>query len=192
MAEGIRRQMSEDDDEAVGYGHPPVSTRFKKGRSGNLKGRPRGRHIRPPYDVVLGRMVTITENGVEQEVTAEQAFLLKLTTLGLAGNTGAARDARMAIEDARRERVLVGPVRREFVVELIRPGAVNSALRVLRMATKLDRFRSTAKMLIEPWLVEMALARLKRRLSAEEQATIVQAVRTPGKVRWPDWWTVKP
>ena len=27
-----------------GYGQPPMHTRFRKGRSGNLKGRPPGRH----------------------------------------------------------------------------------------------------------------------------------------------------
>ena len=29
-------------DYPVGYGKPPVHTRFKKGRSGNSKGRPKG------------------------------------------------------------------------------------------------------------------------------------------------------
>ncbi len=57
------------------------------------------------------------------------------------------------------------------------------------MAHKVDRFRETAKMMLEPWLVEQALARLGgRRLTAEQQSVVVSATRTPWKVRWPPWW----
>jgi hypothetical protein len=60
------------------------------------------------------------------------------------------------------------------------------------MAVKLDRYRPTAKMAIEPWLVEEALSRLDRRLSRDDQAKVVRATRTPLKVRWPEWWEVMP
>ena len=70
-----------------------------------------------------------------------------------------------------------------------RTGSVTSALEPLRMAKKLDRYRDTAKMMLEPWLVEMALARLgDRRLTIEQQKEVVRATRTPWKVRWPEWW----
>ena len=60
------------------------------------------------------------------------------------------------------------------------------------MARKLDRLRETARIMLEPWLVEAALARLGRTLSLGEQRTIVQATRTPHKVRWPEWWSERP
>jgi hypothetical protein len=81
---------------------------------------------------------------------------------------------------------------RQIVRAIVSPDSVNSALELLRMATKLDRGRGSAKMLLEPWLVEEALSRLERRLSPDQQKTIVRATRTPRKVRWPDWWEVRP
>lgn len=57
------------------------------------------------------------------------------------------------------------------------------------MARKLDPYRPSARMMLEPWIVEAALARLgDRRLSREEQEIVLAATRTPHKVRWPDWW----
>ena len=136
--------------------------------------------------------MTIKEEGVERRVTAAEAFLLYMTKRGLEGDGGAARAAMGAIEEARamsRARDL--PAIRKIVLVGLAP--VNSTLQRLRMATKLDRFRPSTRIMLEPWLVEAALARLEERwLSREEQAKVVRAVRTPHKVRWPEWWEIKP
>jgi hypothetical protein len=60
------------------------------------------------------------------------------------------------------------------------------------MAKELDPYRETARMALEPWLVEAALARLGRTLSPADQRIIVKATRTPQKVRWPEWWSERP
>jgi hypothetical protein len=62
----------------------------------------------------------------------------------------------------------------------------------LRMARKLDRYRDTVRVVLEPWLVEAALGRLKGALSPADQRIIVQATRTPHKVRRPKWWSEHP
>ena len=178
----------------VGYRRPPVGSRFRKGRSGNPRGRPRGRRNELPYDVVLGQKVTIREDGLERHVTAAEAFLLQVTKKGLDGDGAAARAAMKAIEEARTSRLMkAGTAIPAIVLVILRPGSVNSALEPLRMARKLDAYRETARMALEPWMVEAALARVgARRLSREQQETILRATRTPRKVRWPDWWEVMP
>ena len=74
----------------------------------------------------------------------------------------------------------------------VAPGSVTSALEPLRIARKLDLYRETARMALEPWLVEASLARLSRPLSPAEQRTIVDSTRTPHKVKWPEWWSENP
>ncbi|RMA42343.1 DUF5681 domain-containing protein [Rhodophyticola porphyridii] len=186
--------MSEQQDHDVGYGRPPKSTRFKKGQSGNPHGRPKGRKTEIPYDAVLGQTVTIREDGAEKTMTAAEAFLLSLAKQGLEGDTAAARQTLATIEDARAKRLLKNDTTEiRLVYKFASPGSVTSALEPLRMARKLDRYGPTARMALEPWIVEAALARLgERQLSPEEQRTVVEATRTPRKVKWPEWWTELP
>jgi hypothetical protein len=44
-------------------------------------------------------------------------------------------------------------------------------------------------MVLEPWIIEAALALLSKKLSRADQRIIVKAARTPHKVKWPDWWS---
>jgi hypothetical protein len=185
------RDPHPDADETAGYSRPPVSGRFRKGQSGNSKWRPRGKYRRVPYEAVLGHIYTIRDGAGTSTVTADEAFLLQLTKRGLEGNGPAARDAMAAIETVKSERAAEADLT-VFVTLYERAGSVTSALATLRMARKLDPWRPTARMALELWIVEAALARLgHRRLSPEEKATLLKATRTPSKVRWPDWWEVK-
>jgi hypothetical protein len=69
---------------------------------------------------------------------------------------------------------------------------VRTTAELLRMIRIMDRYRPTARVMLEPWIVEAALARFSnRRLTPEQQRIVLQATRTPHKVKWPDWWTEK-
>jgi hypothetical protein len=188
--------MTEDEDsteEIVGYRNPPVASRFRKGQSGNPKGRPRGRRTDLPYEAVLGQGVIVRENGRERRVTAAEAFILQLIKLGLDGDSAAARAAIAAFEGIRGTDPSVRHTSLEIIVSVVSPGSVSTAVECLRIGTKLDRYRESARILLEPWIVEAALARFaEKQLTPEEQEIVFKATRTPTKVRWPDWWVVMP
>jgi hypothetical protein len=182
----------DDDEDGGGYRKPPRTTRFAKGQSGNLSGRPRGRWREAPYEAVLGQMVTIREGGVERRVKADEAFLLQQTKRALEGDGAATRTTLAVIEYAKERISTLHGFIRTIVHVIVNPGSVTYAVMPLRMAKKLDPYRETARMVLEPWLVEAALARLPEPLSPADQRIVVKATRTPHRVRWPDWWSEHP
>ena len=177
------------EDGGGGYRRPPRKTRFTKGQSGYPAGRPRGRHREAPYEAVLGRMVTIREGGVERRGPGDEAFLLQLTKRGLEGDSAAARASLTVIQEVQERHGRHLRLPSVIVWTLVAPGSVTPALEPLRMAKKLDPYRETARVALEPWLVEAALARLSQPLSPADQRIVVKATRTPRKVRWPEWWS---
>lgn len=178
--------------QGVGFGKPPVSTRFQKGRSGNPKGRPRNRHREIPYDAVLGQMVTIREDGRERRVTAAEAFLLQLTQKGMAGDSAATRASLEAIEAARDARSEATHGISKLIITIVGSGA-DAILAKLGIATRKNPTdEARMRWELNPWIVETALARLgDRQLTEDEQREVLNATRTPLKVEWPEWWSVR-
>jgi hypothetical protein len=176
----------------AGYRRPPAATRFKKGQSGNPKGRPRARHRTTPFDSVLGQMVTIREGGRERSVTAAEAFILRLTQKGLAGDNAAARASLEAIEAARLKRPEHEQRIRSIRIVMVGTG-IDAVIGESGIAFKRNRKdQENVRWEIEPWVVEAALARMApKQLTEAEQQEVWQNTRNADCVHWPDWWTVK-
>jgi len=60
----------------VGYGKPPKASQFKRGKSGNPRGRPKG-SLRLATDLAaeLGEQITVREDGRSRRVSKQRALI---------------------------------------------------------------------------------------------------------------------
>lgn len=71
----------------VGYCNPPEDTRFKKGQSGNPRGRPRGTlNMATVLERTLREKVVITEDGARRTITKLEAAIKQLTNQAASGS----------------------------------------------------------------------------------------------------------
>jgi hypothetical protein len=72
------------DDYEVGYGRPPRHSRFKEGRSGNPKGRPKGsKNFSTLFAEELAQPVILTENGKRKRMPKRQALAKQMINKAL-------------------------------------------------------------------------------------------------------------
>ncbi len=77
-------------DYEIGYGRPPEHSRFKPGKSGNTKGRPKGRrNVRTVVEDVLNQRITIREGDRTRSLSKLDGLVLTMVNKALSGDAKA-------------------------------------------------------------------------------------------------------
>ncbi len=83
------REASGDDE--VGYKKPPRKTQFKRGQSGNPRGRPKGsRNLKAELAEELQEQIRIKEGGAPRRVSKQRAMLKSLAAKAVQGDARSA------------------------------------------------------------------------------------------------------
>ena len=94
----------------VGYRVPPEHSRFKKGRSGNPKGRPKGTlNMATVLARTLREKVIINENGQRKVVTKLEAAIKQLVNKSAAGDLAALRQLSTLVQSAEEQAAQTPP-----------------------------------------------------------------------------------
>jgi Family of unknown function (DUF5681) len=151
-------------------------TRFVKGQSGNPKGRPRAR--RPDvsaFDIIFDKRLTATQNGVERELTIDEALHLQTYQAALKGQKMAIRAVLKMIEKREIALARLAPQIASKPIEIVREFNAENAdepMRLLGIAsyTEPDAYRSERQLKLEPWVTELVIDRQRRRGSISDSS----------------------
>jgi Family of unknown function (DUF5681) len=87
MRKSVGKELS------VGYCRPPKHSQFKKGTSGNKKGRPKGRkNLATIFRKEMNKTVAISENGQHRMITKVEAAIRQVINRAAQGDPKALRE----------------------------------------------------------------------------------------------------
>ena len=175
------------------------STRFKKGQSGNPRGRPRKGQplIASSYDALLDLTLPASMDGIDQVISAEQALQIKTYNQAMAGNRSAQRKILKMIEE--REAYFAQKTNRlpkvERLIDFYDPTNAYDALLLLDIASRDLKSEAEARpepgedprrLWLEPWAVQQAINKRKvKRPPSASSILPTRAIRDRESITWP-------
>lgn len=167
-------------------------TRFRKGQSGNPAGRPKAR--RPnvsAFDVIIDKVLTVNQGGVERELTVDEALQLQTYQAALKGSRMAVRHVLKMIEKREAELARRSKPRSQPVTVRHSHSAVNhlEAMRILDIGSwdpacsALNRGEGRFK--LSNWAAQAALSRGSQPLTGQDVSNVKLFTDSSDKLKWP-------
>ena len=183
---------------------PKPGGRFVEGKSGNPNGRPR--KIKPKieirasaFDIIIKLTLPMVQDGVEREVTLQEALTLKTYQDALKGSQLARKKILKLIEEREAIRATKatssgGQARKIPMLSMSKdPDNADAAMLLLDIArhnaarAQLAHSQGWAQILLEPWAVQAALSRRRSSvpLAERERMEIERCTRAASTLKWP-------
>jgi hypothetical protein len=168
-------------------------TRFQKGHSGNPGGRPRKRrpHV-SAFDIIFDKTLTVTQGGVERELTVDEALQLQTYQAALKGSRMAIRQVLKMIEKREAALAKLNPPKSTGATLEVESDADNAdeAMRILGIAA-IDESEGSGgywskHLRLSTWAAQAGLSRSgRRRLDEKDVEDIKRLTCSPERLKWP-------
>jgi hypothetical protein len=171
-----------------------VSGRFQKGQSGNPAGRPRKRrpHV-SAFEIIFDKTLTVTQDGLERELTVDEALQLRTYQAALKGSKMAVRAVLKMI--AKREAALAKlapPVQQRPMDWRWEedPRNADQAMLLLGITVPDPSWSGEGqygtRMKLANWAAQAAISRPgRRKLTSSQVDDVKRNVLEPEKLKWP-------
>lgn len=169
-----------------------MSGRWQKGQSGNPAGRPRARrpHV-SAFDIIFDRSLNITQNGIERELTVDEALQLQTYQAALKGKRMAIRQVLKMIE--KREAALganIPPAQKIKIEHEYDSDNANEAMLILGIVEygppTAGGGPATRRLMLARWATQAAISRPGRKaLTDKEIEDVRRDVLDSDKLKWP-------
>jgi hypothetical protein len=171
-----------------------VNGRFQKGQSGNPAGRPKRRrpHV-SAFDIIFDKKLTVSRNGVERELSVDEALQLQTYQAALKGSKMAMRAVLKMIEKREAALAKMSPppspkgIPWRFEAD---PRNADDALLLLGITVRDPDWTEPCKygvrLKLNTWAAQAGISRPGRKVLSERQVSEIRRVTlAPEQLKWP-------